>query len=359
MLTKEKELVEENVEEEEDAVVPETLESQKATESVQVPDKQPVTAETPVLETETPVLETVPEPETEPELPSEKAPEAQIDEQKPEQKPEAQSEQKPDVQPEQKLEVEEESTTVVEEPPKKEDAVVPSSPTPVASSSTTSSSSSSGKQEERSYPATSSSSSAEPSTKSYWQHPQNEPMPQYSMGWPSLISIPEFQYNKPLPPPQQPVSLYSVEAGDAVVTPPDALAKTRSNKRNSRRGGGKKRLNRLEMIEDQRQSYTPPMKSRCDFWPTCSNRNCKFRHPVKPCRYVHNPLFRCDLFHNSFALFFIALARNAALVIDVCFCILQITTSKKKKSKIYSLSFSLFVVTCSFNNKHPHQKVLV
>ncbi|KAI8149924.1 hypothetical protein BJV82DRAFT_4419 [Fennellomyces sp. T-0311] len=263
LLTKEKD-VEEDVKEEEEAVVPDTLQSQKSTESVQVPEKQPVT--TPVLETEP-----VTEPETEP-VPT-------IDE----------AEQTPTVD------------VVETESKKEEEAVVPSSPTPVASSSTTSSSSSSAKQEERSYPATSSSSSAEPSTKSYWQHPQNEPMPQYSMGWPSLISIPEFQYNKPLPPPQQPVSLYSVEAGDAVAAPPAASTKSRNNKRNGRRGGGKKRLNRLEMIEDQRQSYTPPMKSRCDYWPTCSNRNCKFRHPVKPCRAGDECSFgnRCMFLHPS------------------------------------------------------------
>ena len=187
-----------------------------------------------------------------------------------------------------------------------EDAVVPSSPTPVASSSTTSSSSASAKQEERSYPATSSSSAnneASPNNNnnksSYWQQPQNEPMPQYSMGWPSLISIPEFQYNKPLPVPanqqsQQPMSLYSVEAGDAVTNQQPQQAQRRNNNKTdksdnkkttgTKRGTGKKRLTRLEMIEDQRQTYAPPMKSRCDYWPTCSNRNCKFRHPVKPCR---------------------------------------------------------------------------
>ncbi|KAI9265159.1 hypothetical protein BDA99DRAFT_507908 [Phascolomyces articulosus] len=201
------------------------------------------------------------------------------------------------------------------------ETIVPSSPTPVASSSTTSSSSASAKQEERSYPATSSSSSGNDASSnnnntkssSYWQQPQNEPMPQYSMGWPSLINIPEFQYNKPLPLPvhQQPMSLYSVEAGDAVAAQQQPQQKARQNNNNnnitngngkkaaSRRGTGKKRLTRLEMIEDQRQTYTPPMKSRCDYWPTCSNRNCKFRHPVKPCRAGDECSFgnRCMFLH--------------------------------------------------------------
>ncbi|KAG2227475.1 hypothetical protein INT45_007500 [Circinella minor] len=212
------------------------------------------------------------------------------------------------------------ATTEQNESNVEEDAVVPSSPTPVASSSTTSSSSASAKQEEQSYPATSSSSAkneASPNSNnksSYWQQPQNEPMPQYSMGWPSLISIPEFQYNKPLPVPanqqsQQPMSLYSVEAGDAVTNQQFQQAQRRNNNKadkadnkktnGSKRGTGKKRLTRLEMIEDQRQTYAPPMKSRCDYWPTCSNRNCKFRHPVKPCRAGDECSFgnRCMFLH--------------------------------------------------------------
>ena len=47
---------------------------------------------------------------------------------------------------------------------------------------------------------------------------------------------------------------------------------------------GKQRLSRLERIEQQRQTTAPKMKSRCQYWPACTNKNCKYSHPSKPCR---------------------------------------------------------------------------
>lgn len=46
----------------------------------------------------------------------------------------------------------------------------------------------------------------------------------------------------------------------------------------------KRYLTRLEKIDRQVQSYSPRMKARCTFWPNCTNKNCKYWHPVKECR---------------------------------------------------------------------------
>lgn len=46
----------------------------------------------------------------------------------------------------------------------------------------------------------------------------------------------------------------------------------------------KKRLSRVELIEQQRQNHTPYAKARCSHWPRCTNKNCKFWHPYRECR---------------------------------------------------------------------------
>lgn len=41
---------------------------------------------------------------------------------------------------------------------------------------------------------------------------------------------------------------------------------------------------RLEKIQKQSQNHLPKMKSRCNYWPNCTNKHCKYWHPVKDCR---------------------------------------------------------------------------
>jgi hypothetical protein len=41
---------------------------------------------------------------------------------------------------------------------------------------------------------------------------------------------------------------------------------------------------KAEHIEQQRQTYTPTYKSRCEFWPHCTNKSCKYYHPFTDCR---------------------------------------------------------------------------
>lgn len=46
----------------------------------------------------------------------------------------------------------------------------------------------------------------------------------------------------------------------------------------------KKYMTREQLIEQQRQHHIPRSKARCSHWPHCTNNNCKFFHPYKPCR---------------------------------------------------------------------------
>ncbi|KAI9299740.1 hypothetical protein BJ944DRAFT_43376 [Cunninghamella echinulata] len=52
-------------------------------------------------------------------------------------------------------------------------------------------------------------------------------------------------------------------------------------------------------IDQQKQNYVPSMKSRCNWWPNCTNKNCKYFHPHQPCRYgdlcIYNE--RCMFLH--------------------------------------------------------------
>ncbi|KAF9191337.1 hypothetical protein BGZ50_009455 [Haplosporangium sp. Z 11] len=43
------------------------------------------------------------------------------------------------------------------------------------------------------------------------------------------------------------------------------------------------------------------MKSRCRFWPNCTNKSCKFTHPSQPCRDPANCTFgdRCNFIHPN------------------------------------------------------------
>ncbi|KAI8886522.1 hypothetical protein K501DRAFT_331161 [Backusella circina FSU 941] len=61
----------------------------------------------------------------------------------------------------------------------------------------------------------------------------------------------------------------------------------------------KRYLTRLEKIDRQVQSYSPRMKARCTFWPNCTNKNCKYWHPVKECRMGMDCTFKnkCMFLH--------------------------------------------------------------
>ncbi|ORZ00921.1 hypothetical protein BCR43DRAFT_511861 [Syncephalastrum racemosum] len=125
--------------------------------------------------------------------------------------------------------------------------------------------------------------------KEFWS-PQPTEVKEYSIAWPDMMHFQHQQHHQPQQQQYQanfPAihdSFYSVNAGDAVAAPAAQQAQQRRSGSGRRTGNRKQRLSRIEMIEQQRQSYIPPMKSRCDYWPTCTNKNCKFRHPVKPCR---------------------------------------------------------------------------
>ncbi|KAI9259365.1 hypothetical protein BY458DRAFT_588442 [Sporodiniella umbellata] len=46
----------------------------------------------------------------------------------------------------------------------------------------------------------------------------------------------------------------------------------------------KKTLTRIQLIEQQRQTHTPSVSARCNHWPRCTNKHCKYWHPFKMCR---------------------------------------------------------------------------
>ncbi|KAI9269737.1 hypothetical protein EDC94DRAFT_656770 [Helicostylum pulchrum] len=54
-----------------------------------------------------------------------------------------------------------------------------------------------------------------------------------------------------------------------------------------------------EKIGKQTQSHMPKMKNRCDYWPNCTNKHCKFSHPTSPCRVGDDCPFgnRCSFIH--------------------------------------------------------------
>ncbi|CAO3692116.1 hypothetical protein CU097_008444 [Rhizopus azygosporus] len=56
---------------------------------------------------------------------------------------------------------------------------------------------------------------------------------------------------------------------------------------------------RLEKIQKQSQNHLPKMKSRCNYWPNCTNKHCKYWHPVKDCRMGDQCAFRerCMFLH--------------------------------------------------------------
>lgn len=77
---------------------------------------------------------------------------------------------------------------------------------------------------------------------------------------------------------------------------PEFIPRSAAPRRSIRR-----RLTRLELIQQQRQNYTPQAKARCSHWPCCTNKNCKFWHPCKDCREGENCPFgsKCMFIHPS------------------------------------------------------------
>ncbi|GAA5808226.1 hypothetical protein MFLAVUS_001611 [Mucor flavus] len=63
----------------------------------------------------------------------------------------------------------------------------------------------------------------------------------------------------------------------------------------------RRRLTRPELIQQQRQNYTPHAKARCSHWPCCTNKNCKFWHPFRDCREGETCPFgnKCMFIHPS------------------------------------------------------------
>ncbi|GAA5805950.1 hypothetical protein HPULCUR_011477 [Helicostylum pulchrum] len=60
-----------------------------------------------------------------------------------------------------------------------------------------------------------------------------------------------------------------------------------------------KERSREEKIHKQSQSHLSKMRNRCDYWPACTNKNCKFSHPTAPCRAGDECTFgkRCSYIH--------------------------------------------------------------
>ncbi|KAI8331218.1 hypothetical protein BC941DRAFT_439337 [Chlamydoabsidia padenii] len=52
-------------------------------------------------------------------------------------------------------------------------------------------------------------------------------------------------------------------------------------------------------IDKQRQSYLPMYKSRCEFWPRCTNKRCRYYHPFTECRNGNQCQFgnKCIFLH--------------------------------------------------------------
>ncbi|KAI9366619.1 hypothetical protein BD770DRAFT_376634 [Pilaira anomala] len=63
--------------------------------------------------------------------------------------------------------------------------------------------------------------------------------------------------------------------------------------------GEKKGWTREEKIRKQTQSHMPKMRNRCDYWPACTNKNCKYSHPTAYCRVGDDCSFgdRCSFIH--------------------------------------------------------------
>ncbi|KAI7900842.1 uncharacterized protein BX663DRAFT_516702 [Cokeromyces recurvatus] len=73
-----------------------------------------------------------------------------------------------------------------------------------------------------------------------------------------------------------------VHPGNDNVMPPKKKS-TAGNSQNGR-NNTKKTMTWAERIDKQARPHPPIWKSRCVHWPKCTNNNCKYSHPSKPCR---------------------------------------------------------------------------
>ncbi|KAL0094963.1 hypothetical protein F4703DRAFT_1821543 [Phycomyces blakesleeanus] len=112
---------------------------------------------------------------------------------------------------------------------------------------------------------------ATPSAGNYWAQPQGQPAPLYNMQWQQIFTI--DQENAP-----QSAATTGLEDKTNEET---VLADAEGDKNKKK---FKKYMTRTQMIESQHQKYTPPIKARCNHWPACTNKKCKFHHPYIICR---------------------------------------------------------------------------
>ncbi|ORZ24249.1 hypothetical protein BCR42DRAFT_486549 [Absidia repens] len=73
------------------------------------------------------------------------------------------------------------------------------------------------------------------------------------------------------------VTTTSVQSTNTFSHSPTTLFSNPTNK-------PKQDMSRIERIGQQRQPYIPLYKSRCTFWPGCTNNHCKYYHPFIECR---------------------------------------------------------------------------
>lgn len=77
-------------------------------------------------------------------------------------------------------------------------------------------------------------------------------------------------------PENEPASMPTFRSYDDI---PEFIPQQKPRKRSS-----KKSLTRIQLIEQQRQNHTPTVNARCNHWPRCTNKHCKYWHPFKMCR---------------------------------------------------------------------------
>lgn len=77
-------------------------------------------------------------------------------------------------------------------------------------------------------------------------------------------------------PENEPASMPTFRSYDDI---PEFIPQQKPRKRST-----KKSLTRIQLIEQQRQSHTPTVSARCNHWPRCTNKHCKYWHPFKMCR---------------------------------------------------------------------------